>query len=327
MQPISNDHLNLTPVTEFSGPALSFDFPSISIGVAEYEEGPTGCTVFSFPKRSEAVADIRGGSHATIFSTEIDRLDAICLAGGSQLGLEASSGVAAELMAALDYSTDWLDIPLVAGAIIYDYGWRPTPNAIFPDKALGRAALRAARQGTFPLGPRGAGRSATVGKSLWPQGYQGQPSGQGGAFRQIGDTRVAVFTVVNALGAIVDRSGQVVRGNYDPESDTRLSYAEGVEKRLSAPPSTPPQGNPTLTVVVTNQKLDPSRGSAWALRQFARVVHTSMARAIQPFHTAYDGDVLYTVTTNEIANPEIDDMALSAVASELAWDAVLSSFE
>ena len=55
-----------------------------------------------------------------------------------------------------------MDIPIVAGAIIFD--WGPRDNAVYPDKELGRAALRAAREGVFPLGPHGAGRSATVGK-------------------------------------------------------------------------------------------------------------------------------------------------------------------
>lgn len=33
--------LELTPRTAFDGPALSFDFPGLLIGVAEYDEGPT----------------------------------------------------------------------------------------------------------------------------------------------------------------------------------------------------------------------------------------------------------------------------------------------
>lgn len=317
----SNDGVDLAPVTQFGGPVLEFDFPALRIGVAEYEEGPTGCTVFAFPKRTEAVADIRGGSHATLFSSEITRLDAICLAGGSQLGLEAASGVTAEILASREYSVHWEDMPLVAGAIIYDYGVRQ--NAIFADKALGRAAYRAARSGVFPIGARGAGRSATVGKSLWPLGYRGESSGQGAAFRQVGATKVAVFTVVNAFGAVVDRQGRVARGNLNPNTGERLGYAEAIEHRLAGTSIEPQKGNTTLTVVVTNQRLDPSRGSAWALRQFARVVHTSMARAIQPFHTVYDGDVLYAVTTNEVENPNIDDVTLSSLAAELAWNAVL----
>jgi L-aminopeptidase/D-esterase-like protein len=49
-----------------------------------------------------------------------------------------------------------------------------------------------------------------------------------------------------------------------------------------------------------------------------------MARAIQPFHTVYDGDVLWAVSTGEVDNPALNDVALGALASEVAWDAVLS---
>jgi L-aminopeptidase/D-esterase-like protein len=52
-----------------------------------------------------------------------------------------------------------------------------------------------------------------------------------------------------------------------------------------------------------------------------------MARAIYPFHTHSDGDILFVATTNEVENPEMDETLLSHIASELAWDAVLCCFE
>ena len=66
----------------------------------------------------------------------------------------------AELLALHNYSINWENIPLVSRAIIWDWGGRN--NAIYLDINLGRAALRAARTGVFPLGARGAGRSANV---------------------------------------------------------------------------------------------------------------------------------------------------------------------
>src|SRR5207253_1303807 len=154
-----------------------------------------------------------------------------------------------------------------AGAIIFD--WGPRDNAIYPDKELGRAALRAARAGAFPLGPRGAGRSATAGKLFAHE--EGEPAGQGGAFRQVGETKVAVFTVVNAVGAIVDPDGNVVLGHYDRQGGLRRSLVPGVEERLAGGrPVRPPPGNATLTVVVTNLLLDPRQ-----LRTLGRQVHAS----------------------------------------------------
>jgi 6-aminohexanoate-oligomer endohydrolase len=319
MARLSNDNADLAARTQFDGPVHEFDFPGLEIGCAEYNEGPTGCTVFHFPDGASCATDIRGGSPGTT-GGGYELIHAICLAGGSLYGLEATAGVAAELLARRDYRTGWLDIPIVAGAIIFDWGRRD--NAVYPDKALGRAALRAARPGVFPLGPRGAGRSATVGKVFAYE--QGEPAGQGAAFRTVGATRIAVFTVVNAIGAVVARDGTVVRGHYDRETGLRAPLVPGLEERLAAGrPVRPPPGNTTLTVAATNLRLD-----ARQLRTFARQVHASMARPIQPFHALEDGDVLYAVSTNEIeSDPLLDTTALGVVASELAWDAVLSCIQ
>jgi 6-aminohexanoate-oligomer endohydrolase len=314
---ITNDHTRLEPVTMFAGRQLEFDFPSFQIGVAEYVEGPTGCTVFYFPNGAATAIDLRGGSIGSLGNYEWNH--AICLAGGSLYGLEAATGVAAELFAQRGYSTAFQDIALVSGAIIYDYPSRQ--NAIYPDKRLGRAALQAARTGVFPLGRRGAGCSASVGKGF--DFTQSEPSGQGGAFRQIGATKIAAFSVVNAIGALVDRQGKVVKGNLEAATGRRYHRIEALERRLAAvEPALPLPGNTTLTVIVTNQKI-----SSRALQQMARQVHSSMARAIQPFQTAYDGDTLYAVTTNEIDNPALDDVSLGVVAAEVVWDAVLSLVE
>jgi L-aminopeptidase/D-esterase-like protein len=156
----SNDTLTLTPATDFSGPALSFDFPGLQIGVAEYAEGPTGCTIFHVQKGAALDIDVRGGA-VGLAGGEYHWTHAICLAGGSLYGLEAVAGVTAEIFARQGHRIAGGSIPLVSGAIIYDFGQRQ--NAIYPDKALGRAALHTSREGWFPLGPRGAGRSARVG--------------------------------------------------------------------------------------------------------------------------------------------------------------------
>ena len=68
----------------------------------------------------------------------------------------------------------------------------------------------------------------------------------------------------------------------------------------------------TMTLVVTNQKLSPMEHT-----QLGRQVHASLARAIQPFHTPFDGDTLFTATTNEVENADLPSTALGAVASEL----------
>jgi len=226
--------------------------------------------------------------------------------------------------------TNQKEVANVAGAIVYDFPGRT--NTIYADKELGRAALRAARPNRFPLGARGAGRFVSVGKYIG-RNYREQ-SGQGGAFRQVGATKIAVFTVVNALGAIIDWQGKVVRGLRDPQMGTRLSQADALrrlleraESQAASPTPTPtPEAqkpmptNTTLTLVVTNQKLE-----YWQLRRLAVQVHTSMGRAIQPFQMQADGDVLFAATTAEVENARLPLNKLAVLASELAYDAVLSS--
>jgi L-aminopeptidase/D-esterase-like protein len=316
--PISNDTVALEPKTTIPGDALTIDIAGLHIGVAEYPEGPTGCTVFYFPKGASTAVDVRGGSAGTIGNFEWNH--AICLAGGSLYGLEAATGAAAEILALRGYSKEFTQIALVSGAIIYDFHSRN--NAIYPDKNLGRAALRAAvengQPARFPIGRHGAGRSAGVGGAF--DFLRGEPSGQGGAYRQFGVTKIAAFSVVNALGGIVNRQGQVVCGLINRATGQHQLPSEAIASHLAnGDTSQTIHGNTTLTVVVTNQKL-----SHRTLTQFARQVHASMARAIQPFHTLFDGDVLYAVTTNEVENPQLSDVALGVLTSETVWDAVLT---
>jgi L-aminopeptidase/D-esterase-like protein len=298
-RPITNDVEHPVPRTDLPrGRVLEFEFPGLEIGVAEYDEGPTGCTVFHLPKLASLSIDVRGGSPG-VNGQHLDAINAICFAGGSLYGLEASTGVAAELFKKRGYSTKWMDIALVSGAIIFDWGRRS--NAIYPDKDLGRAAVGAMREGLFPLGARGAGRSATA-----SHGQGAELAGQGGAFRQSGPTRILAFVVVNAYGCIVDRRGTVVRGKPTGPVPGRLAR----------------QANTTLSLVVTNQKLDRLQ-----LQSIGRQVHTSMARGIQPFHARWDGDVNYMVSTQEVANPELDEVTLGELASDAMWDAILASYD
>jgi L-aminopeptidase/D-esterase-like protein len=299
--PLTNDGTALVARTAFpSARSLAFDFPALEVGVAEYDEGPTGCTVFHFPAVASLAIDVRGGSPG-INGQHLEVINAICFAGGSLYGLEASTGVAAELFKRRRYSTKWIDIALVSGAIIFDYGARA--NAIYPDKELGRAAVRAMRSGAFPLGARGAGRSATAG-----HGEGAELAGQGAAYRESGPTKILAFVVVNAYGCIVDRAARIVRGR--PTGP--------VPGRTPRGPTT----NTTLSLVVTNQKLDHLQ-----LRSIGRQVHASMARGIQPFHARWDGDVSYAVSTQEVANPGLDEVTLAELASDAMWDAILASYD
>lgn len=322
---VGNDDVELTPVHGTGRADVAFDFPGVSVGTAEYAEGPTGATVISMPAGARTSVDARGGAIGIIGRYE-EFNHAICFAGGSSYGLAAATGVNEALLEARGGRVGWQDLRATSGAVIYDLAARDT--GIVPDAALGRAALAAARGDAIAVGRVGAGVAASAGKIDLARC---EFSGQGAAFRQIGAIRILVVTVVNPVGVIVDRDGTVIRGNYDRETgERRLPVLDYEAALTSGEQPTTAAGNTTVTAVITNVRLDDKE-----LRLFGRQVHSSMHRAIQPFHTNHDGDTLFALTTDEVALPPagstrlgeqaVNSIALASVASEVAWDAVLEA--
>ncbi len=322
---VGNDDVELVPVHGPGRADVPFDFPGVSVGTAEYAEGPTGATVISIPAGVRTSVDARGGAIGIIGRYE-EFNHAICFAGGSAYGLAAATGVDEALLEERRGRVGWQDLLSASGAVIYDLAARDT--GIVPDAALGRAALAAARSDAIAVGRVGAGVAASAGKIDLARC---EFSGQGAAFRQIGAIRILVVTVVNPVGVIVDRDGTVIRGNYDRETgERRLPVLDYEAALLAGEQPTTAAGNTTVTAVLTNVKLDDKE-----LRLFGRQVHSSMHRAIQPFHTNHDGDTLFAMTTDEVDLPPagstrlgeqaINSIALASVASEVAWDAVLEA--
>ena len=315
-----NADFDLEPKPSPGRGSVAFDFPGVEVGTAEYSDGPTGATVVYVPAGARTAIDDRGGAIGIVGRYEYNH--AICLAGGSVYGLGAAAGVSAELLRREQNQVDWQHLRTVSGAIIYDFSARD--NAITPDAALGAAALEWALPGEFPVGRCGAGAAASAGKVDYGRA---EFTGQGAAFRQVGRAKILVATVANPVGVIVDRDGAVVRGNYDPATGTREHPESDFASAFAAEASPRTQrGNTTLTVVVTNVALADRE-----LSQFSKQVHSSMHRAIQPFHSSLDGDTLFALTTDEVdlagvtGEAELSCVGLGAIASEVAWDAVLSS--
>jgi L-aminopeptidase/D-esterase-like protein len=311
--------------TAITGPVLKFDWPTVEVGTATYEAGPTGVTVIRFPQRAVATVDVRGGAPGTYNTASLrlgyarKRLDAVVFAGGSSYGLEAIAGVATGLKDSGE--RNGANIAGVTGAIIYGFRGHRL-NEIYPDKRLGQAALHAVRPGIFPLGTQGAGRMALQG---WFFGC-GAHSGEGAAFRQIGDTKIAAFVVINAYGSIVDRNGNIVRchraaswGKLTKISEL-LAHLPESHGRDWTPPAAPTGRNTTVSLIVTNREL----GFA-VLQRLAMQVHTSTARAIQPFSTFDGGDTLFAVSTGEIVGATPGLIDLDTIAGETIWDAILAS--
>lgn len=315
----ANADFELTPQRSQGRRTLHFDFPGIHIGSAHYDEGPTGTTVIYLPEGARTATDPRGG--AVGLTGGYDFNHAICLSGGSVYGLAAANGVADQILTARENSTAFSELALVSSAIIYDFSARNT--AVAPDASLGSAAFEFAQPGQIEIGLVGAGIRASAGKVSYDRA---ELTGQGAAFTQLGDIRILAIAVPNPMGVIIDRNGKIVRGNFHPEISRRVHPVDDFSAALSNNNPPPAEsGNTTVSVLITNVRLTDTE-----LKQMCLQIHSSMHRAIQPFHSALDGDTLFTLTTDEVDLPTsgstaVSSSALGAVASETMWDAVLEA--
>ncbi|WCL53391.1 P1 family peptidase [Gimibacter soli] len=331
-KPLDNQE-TLPLVLNKSDRTMDFDWPLLHVGTGEYEDGPTGVTVFHFQKRVLVQVDVRGGGPGTVNAPYMDlgydfpELDTIVFSGGSWYGLESVTAVASALkddgIRDGDAFSMEPNIAMSVGSIIFDFGSRRL-NEIYPDKRLAQAAFRAAKPGAFPLGARGAGRFAKSGGFFGCNAF----SGQGGAFKQVGDLKIAAFVVANPYGVITDRDGKIAAcykaKGWPKDLKTAELMQDFPESRkegwTGGDAETASAKNTTISLIVTNQKLTPPE-----LKRLAVQVHTSMGRGIQPFATQFDGDVLYAVSTAEVEGAPYGSPDLGVMASEVMWDAILAS--
>ncbi|HEY6607815.1 MAG TPA: P1 family peptidase [Candidatus Limnocylindria bacterium] len=281
------------------------DVPGVAVGHWTDAVGGTGCTVIlAADDGASAGVDVRGSAPGTRETdllrptALVDRINAICLAGGSAFGLAAADGVMRRLAErGVGFATGVRPVPIVPAAILFDLAVGD-PNA-FPDADAGYAVVVAAETNAGPLEGRvGAGTGATVAKLGGADGAS--PGGVGSAARRLpGGSTIGALVVNNALGAIHARDGRPL-----------------VTPGAGSPP--PPVGNTTLVVVATDAPLDRA-----ACRKLAELGHDALAIGIRPAHTMFDGDVVFTMSTGE-ALPMAPEafFALGAAAVDAIGEAI-----
>jgi L-aminopeptidase/D-esterase-like protein len=83
--------------------------------------------------------------------------------------------------------------------------------------------------------------------------------------------------------------------------------------------SQPESGNTTISCIITNAKLRRDE-----LKRLAIMTHTGMARVIEPFHTPWDGDVMFSVSTGQKElNSRFSSFDLAIVAIQEMQKAVI----
>lgn len=277
---------------------LITDVPGILVGNATLPDLLTGVSVVVAEPAAVAGVDCRGGAPGTRETDLLDpacaveRVDAICLAGGSAFGLAAADGVLRQLAAAgRGHPVAGWRVPIVPAAIIFDLLTGAKAPGRLPDyAALGAAAAAAADAGGFGLGNVGAGAGARAGRL---KGGLGSASAVDDDGLQIG-----ALVAVNARGSVTLgaqpqflawpwEQGAEFGGLPPPTERVPLGPAGQAQPRLGE--------NTTIAVVATNAAL----GKAEAQR-VAIMAQDGLARAIRPLHTPFDGDSVFALSTQRL---------------------------
>lgn len=281
---------------------LISDVAGLTVGNATDETVKTGVTVLRCASSFVSAVDTRGGAPGTretdVLATEnlVGRTDAIVLTGGSVFGLAAADGAASALSVdgvGLRLGDKGPAIPIVPAAVLHDLAndgdknWGETP----PYRALGVKALREASE-VFALGPVGAGRGAMAG------------SRKGG----LGSASLALENGIMA-GALV--AANPVGSVFMQDGETFYAWAWELNGEFGGrrPPSAPDSADPfpphsrlggkqeagantVIAIVATNADLTNVEA-----KRVAMMAHDGIARAVRPAHTAFDGDVVFSVAT------------------------------
>jgi L-aminopeptidase/D-esterase-like protein len=138
--------------------------------------------------------------------------------------------------------------------------------------------------------------------------------GIGSASLRMGEITVAALIVVNAVGDVRDpRSGQLIAGARAAHARSPsgrpvlrntawsfLAEACGVSPQKPRSDRLPGRGEATtIGVVATDAVLDKA-----GCTRLARVAHDGLARAIDPVHTAWDGDTLFALSTGHLKSKD-----------------------
>jgi L-aminopeptidase/D-esterase-like protein len=281
------------------------DVDGVRVGHWSDRDARTGCTVVLLPSGTVASAEVRGGAPASRElallepGRTVDRLDAVVLTGGSAFGLAAVDGAVRWCEErGLGFPTGAGPVPIVAGLGLFDLlegdaSVRPGPDAGF-------AACIAAAAGAVDLGRVGAGTGCTVAK--WAGREDARPGALGSATERHDAVVVSALVAVNAVG---DRR--------DP-----------AERRVPVPPMSRFAAEPTNTtigVVATNARLDKV-----ACHLVAQSGHDGLARALDPVHTAGDGDALVVAATGGLAD-EVEVGVVRSLAAYAVERAVLDALD
>lgn len=301
------------------------DVPGVLVGHAQDLDALTGVTAVVTPAGAVVGVAVEGSAPGTRETdlcrpgNLVNHAHAVLLCGGSAFGLAAADGAMRALAErGIGFATGDGVVPIVPAAVLYDLGLGSA--SVWPDAAMGRAAVAAAMNGEAAAqGCVGAGTGCTAGKLFGVA--RATKTGIGSASVLAGGLMVGALVAVNPFGDVIDpNTRRIVAGAR--AADGAGGFADTTRTLLEAGGGSGAAGqNTTIGVVAVGGALTKEEAC-----KVARMAHDGLARTISPIHTMYDGDTLFCLATGgEAANVTVAGTA-AAIAVELAiLNAVRSS--
>lgn len=298
------------------------DVAGIKVGHFTDSRRPTGCTVILCEDGATGGVDVRGSAPGT---RETDLLDpknlvqqvhAIVLSGGSAFGLETATGVVRWLEErGIGYDVGVAKVPIVPAAILFDL--TVGDAKIRPDAEAGYKACKAASANAPAEGNVGAGAGATVGKMFG--GKRAMKGGIGTASIKLDGLIVGAIVAVNAVGDVIDpTTGKLIAGARTADGKKLAGTMAGILRGEALPPMLGGT-NTTIGLVATDAKLDKAQA-----QKVAQMAHDGLARTINPAHTMFDGDTIFTVATGKTTSTKpVNVTLIGALAAEAMAQAVV----
>jgi L-aminopeptidase/D-esterase-like protein len=279
----------------------------VKVGHATYTDKLQGVTVVVFDKPYPVSYKANGGT-ARLYDNQIMNdgksyplKHAIFISDGAHKGLETAAEVAKGLRKeGVGWNIERSLIPSITGATVMSLGMKLYDF----DPKYGYEAVKNITNNSVVGGNVGAGTGTSVGKFSWTKDGKclAMKTGVGSARIDLPNgIMICALSVVNALGNIIGRNGQILAGNRNDDQTNKFRTFGGFSHFLST------QSNTTISIVGTNAKIE----SQEDLRKIAEIATHGQVRAINPVNTSIDGDTVFVFSTEEL------DMKLSPAGKNI----------
>jgi L-aminopeptidase/D-esterase-like protein len=316
---VASDAASLLVSSETNAGSIT-DVAGIKVGHFTDTRRPTGCTVILTEDGAVAGVDVRGAAPGTRETdllnpiNTVQAVHAIMLSGGSAFGLGTATGAMSYLEErGIGFNAGVARVPIVPAAILFDLG--VGDPKIRPDAEAGYRACKAASVSVPAEGNVGAGAGATVGKLFGMA--RAMKSGVGTSAIRLDGLTVGAIVAVNAVGDVFDpATGKIIAGARTKDGKLLVNSMAAIKRGEQLPPLMSGTAT-TIGVVATDVVLTKAQAT-----KVAQMAHDGLARAINPVHTAYDGDTIFALATGRSSKPA-NITLVGALAAEAMAQAVV----